>query len=652
VFRLDELWLPGQAAAQRYDLTLVGTLFGDIHDPGRTMRLLREAGAWRVAWSAMDVFDGLGGGGSLRASGRRAPRANMYDRQGRSLVIQGDALFALYVRRDEARNEARCLDVLAATLLRQREDLATLFGRYNPDTIFYVGEADEAAFNAQAGGLRDFCAIRTQERQSRRYWHGAAISHVTGSIGQIPANQLTLRQSQGYQADDLVGLRGVEAAYELQLAGQPERRLQLVEPGGIVLRELGTSEGSPPLPLTLTIERELQLAASRALAEAFTVAGGNWGARGVSSGGAAVVLDAGDGSILAMASYPGFEPEIFNPDTLCCGFLSAGGRIAELAGDARQPLLNRATGKQVAPGSVYKIVTAAAFAEAGLMAPDEVYDCGLTWDGAPFGDSVGFERVDWRQTAGLEPTGEVSIAGALTSSCDPFFYEAGARLFNERGAETLVALSRQFGLGAATGIHYFGPEAEGKLPVPAAAASAINNAIGQGDVQASPLQIAQMMTAVASRGSLRPPWLLRQIGGVEGTEALETYRAPAARRIELADSTWELLHAGLCAVTSDSRLGTAEEEFRTAPYEACGKTGTAQAVGPPHAWFAAWAPAREPEIIVVVLVEHSREGSEVAAPIARRIMDDYFGVARAPWPSWWHEQPYIPVEIPEGGTGG
>lgn len=651
-YRLGETQLLGQSAAQRHDLTLVGTLFGDIHDPGRIMRLLREAGGWRVAWSAMDIFDGLGGGGSLRTAGRRAPRANIYDRQGQVLVSQGGALLSLYVLQEEMPNEARCLDVLSATLLRQRNDLETLFARYNRDTVFYVGEADEAAFSANAEGLRIFCAVRSQERQSRRYYHGAAVSHVTGSIGQIPVDQLAVRQAQGYQAGDLIGLNGVEAIYEAQLAGQPQRTLQVVEPGGIVLRELGTSAGSPPLPLTLTIDRELQLAASLALVEAFSVAGDNWGARSVSSGAAAIVLDASDGGILALASFPSFEPDIFNPDTLCCGFISAGARIAELVNDARAPLRNRAVLEQYPPGSVYKIVTSAAFAEAGFMAPDELYDCALTWDGAPFGDSVGFERVDWRLTDGLEATGPVTSAQALTSSCDPFFYEAGARLFNERGADALVTLSQAFGLGERSGLTVFGPEAEGALPLPGSTDVAINNAIGQGNVLASPLQIAQMMTAVASRGALRPPWLLRQIGGLQGTEVLETYGPPDARAVELADSTWDILHAGLCAVTTDSVHGTAERVFRSAPYRACGKTGTAQTFGPPHAWFAAWAPAVEPEIIVVVIGEHSREGSEVAAPIVRRIMDDYFEVARAAWPDWWRELPYIPLEIPEGATGG
>ena len=653
-YRLDPdlTQLQGHAAAVTYDLTLAGTLFGDIHDPDRTMRLLREAEGWRVAWSAMDIFDGLGGGGSLRAIGRRAPRANIYDRRGQALVFQGGTLLALYLRRDEAPNEERCLDVLAATLLRQRADLVTLLGRYNRNTVFYVGEADEAAFNANADGLRAFCAIRSQQRQSRRYWHGAAISHVTGSIGQIPADELAVRQAQGYQIDDLVGLSGIEAYYENQLAGQPARTLQIIEPGGIVLRELGTSSGSPPLPLTLTIDRQLQLAASQALVEAFSVADDNWGAREVSTGAAAVVLNASDGSILALASFPAYEPDIFNPDTFCCGFISAGARITELVNDPRRPLRNRATQEQYPPGSVYKIMTTAAFAEAGFMAPDELYDCALTWDGAPFGDTVGFERPDWRLTDGLAATGPVTMAGALTSSCDPFFYEAGARLFNESGADALVTLSQEFGLGQRSGLPVFGPEAEGALPLPGSPATAINNAIGQGNVLASPLQIAQMMTAVASRGTLRQPWLLRQIGGPNDTPVLESYSAPPSREITLADSTWDVLHAGLCAVTTDSVHGTAEIVFRSAGYRACGKTGTAQTNGFPHAWFAAWAPAAEPEIIVVVIGEHSREGSEVAAPIVRRIMDDYFGVARADWPAWWHELPYIPLEIPEGATGG
>ncbi len=652
-YRVSETKLQGHSAAIRYDLSLLGTVYGDIIDRDRTMRLLREAGSWRVAWSALDIFEGLGNGGILRSTGRRAPRANIYDRNDRGLVTQGDVLYSLYLRLDDIPNEARCLDVLAATLLRQREDLAALFLRYNRDTIFYAGEADEAAFGANSEGLRRFCAVRAQERLSRRYWYGAAVSHVTGSIGQISVDELALRQAQGYQAGDLVGLNGIEAAFEAQLAGQPTRTLQLVEPGGIVLRELGTSEGSAPLPVALTLDRELQLVASRALAEAFNYAGGNWGARGISPGGAAVVLDATNGAILALASYPGFEPDIFNPDTLCCGFLSAGARIGQLVSDARRPMRNRAVQEQYAPGSIYKIVTAAAFAEAGFMAPGETFNCTLEWDGAPFGDSAGFVRVDWRHTAGYEATGPVTTAEALTSSCDPFFYEAGARLYNERNPSALVELSRAFGLGDAVGLGIFGAEAEGSLPVPGSPAAAINDAIGQGDVQVSPLQMAQLMTAVTSRGSLYPAWLVRQIGGMDGAPLLESYDPPAPRELDLAESTWDILHDGLCAVTRNTRIGTAEEVFRSATYHACGKTGTAQTAGrPPHAWFTAWAPAQEPEIIVVVAVEHSREGSEVAAPIVRRIMDDYFQGLRAPWPEWWAEEPYVPVEIPVGGTGG
>lgn len=652
-YRVSDTRLQGHAAAVRYDLSLLGTHYGDVIDPDRVMRLLREAGAWRVAWSTQDIFEGLGSSGGLRSTGRRAPRANIYDRDDQPLAQQGGALFSLYVRRDEMAGEEGCLDALAATLLRQREDLAALFLRYNADTIFYAGEADEAAFNAHGEGLRRYCNVRVQERQSRRYWHGAAVSHVTGSIGQISIDELAIRQAQGYEAGDLVGLNGVEAAFEPQLAGQPSRTLQLVEPGGIVLRELGASEGSPPLPVTLTIDRDLQLVASRALAEAFNYAGGNWGARGISSGGAAVVLDATDGAILALASYPGFEPDIFNPDTLCCGFLSAGARIGQLVNDARRPMRNRSVQEQYAPGSVYKIVTAAAFAEAGFMAPGETFNCELTWDGAPFGDTAGFARVDWRHTAGLEAAGPLTIAEALTSSCDPFFYEAGARLYNERGPQALVDMSREFGLGEAVGPGVFGAEAEGGLPLPGTVTTAINNAIGQGDVQVSPLQIAQMLTAVASRGSLRPPWLIRQIGGRDGAPLLESYGPPPPRGIELNDETWDILRAGLCNVTRDPELGTAEQVFRSAGYHACGKTGTSQTGGrPPHAWFAAWAPADAPQFIVVALVEHSREGSEVAAPIVRRILDDIFGGFREPWPEWWYEEPYDPVDVPLGGAGG
>ncbi|MBZ0301455.1 MAG: hypothetical protein K8J31_17030, partial [Anaerolineae bacterium] len=413
-YSVHDVTLQGTSAAITYDLTIQSGIFESIEDPGRIMRLVQDGGSWRVAWSTMDIFDGMTAAGQLRTFGEAQPRANIYDRNGLPLVEEGGTVVALYAQQQEIPNRDLCLDILANVLRRQRQDLVALFERYNLETIFYIGEIDQEAYALKEADLRDACAIRTAERTTRNYYRGNAVSHVTGYIGQIPSDQLSQWETRGYQSGDLVGRNGIELAFQDDLAGRPARRLQIVDSSGIVIRELGSTQGTPPLPVTLTIDRDLQLAVAQALADAYNYAEGNWGSRNISTGASAVVMDVNSGAILAMASYPLFEPDIFNPDTLCCGFIAAGDRISELVGDPRAPLRNRVMQEQYSPGSTYKIVTTAAAAQEGLMGPQDIFDCTLTWDGTRYGDSVGFARVDWRKTDGLEATGPITISQALT----------------------------------------------------------------------------------------------------------------------------------------------------------------------------------------------------------------------------------------------
>jgi len=484
------------------------------------------------------------------------------------------------------------------------------------------------------------------ERQTRRYFgHGAAV-HVTGYIGQIPAEQLDRWISLGYEQGDLVGLMGVENAYDGVLAGRPDRVLQIGEPGGAVLRELAGTEGSAPQSVTLTIDRDLQYAAAQAMSDAFSYAEPSWGSR--SPGGAAVVLDVQTGAVLALVSYPMFDPGIFNPDTYA---VNPGDTIAGLNTDLRRPFTNRVTQQQYAPGSTFKIITTAAAVSENLIAPDEQFDCVLEWDGSRFGDTLP-ARPDWRKTDGEEAAGILSVTQALTASCDPFYYEMGARLFNERGPDALVEYARVMGLGAPVGLDPILPEAPGNLAPPISVEAAINNAIGQGNVQLPPIQMAQMVAAVANGGTLYQPYLVQQVGGQDGTEATFQATPTAVRDLGLSDEVLQILHDGMCQVTVDTHLGTAWGAFEKTNYWACGKTGTAQTAQiEPHAWFVAFAPAENPEIAVVVMVEHSREGSEVAAPIARRIIDAYLGEPYNNYPPWWQDE-YEPLNIPVGGTGG
>ncbi|MBZ0298289.1 MAG: hypothetical protein K8J31_01030, partial [Anaerolineae bacterium] len=224
--------------------------------------------------------------------------------------------------------------------------------------------------------------------------------------------------------------------------------------------------------------------------------------------------------------------------------------------------------------------------------------------------------------------------------------------FNEISPSSLVEHSRHMGLGRPTGIDYYGTEAGGSLPVPGNVSAAINNAIGQGDVQVSPIQMVRLVAGVANGGSVYQPYLVERIGGTDFTPLKTEFQPEVVDDINLSEQTLDIVHKGMCGVTQDEDLGTGFSSFGDAAYIACGKTGTAQTNRYPNAWFVAYAPADNPEIAVVVMAEQSREGADVAAPIVRRIMDAYFKQEWYGYPLWWNENEYVPVDIPVGATGG
>ncbi len=652
----------GESAAVTYNVSVASSLFGEIPDDNRVMRLVRENGEWRVAWSQMDIFDGYAPGSRLEVDSERQTRGNIYDRNGLPLVEQGGTVVELYVQQQNIVNFDACLDTLSHVLFRPRVDLVELFNQYRPETIFGVGDIDEETFNINAASLTGDCNIGTDTRQTRRYaGHGAAV-RVTGYIAQIPAEQAAEFEARGYNAGDLVGVAGVESAYEAELAGDAARVLRIIEPGGLVVRELAGASGSDPQDVTLTIDYRLQYAAIEAFNDAYNLAAGNWGGR--SPGGALVALDVNTGAVLAMVSYPTFDPAAFAPDTS----IFQGQYITSIASDPRLPQRNRATQDQYSPGSVFKIVTTAAAAAERVWNPTDLFYCGMEWEGAQYGDSRPV-RYDWRN---FEPddarfaTGDITMAQALASSCNPFFYQMGAILY-DREPTALINYARRMGLGEVTGIDpdIFPAEARGQIRAPSAKDENISIAIGQLDTQVSVLQMARLVAGIANGGTLYTPYVVQQVGGGDGQSPTFTASPIEAGEMGLSENVLAIVREGMCAVTDGSvvgqstgrPLGTAwfvfDSEGTEAPYTSCAKTGTAQTARiEPHGWFVIYAPAENPQIAIAVMTEHSREGSETSAPIARRVLDAYFNVPAAPFPSWWYENPYVELQIPQGNTGG
>jgi len=631
----------GTTAILNYDIVIESPTFGEIADEARVMRLVNENG-WKIAWSSMDIFEGLSGRTRLIVRADFPGRANIYDRNGKLLAEEGGEVYSLYVVQQDMPNVEDCLATLAEATLRQISDLRGLFANYLAETRFHVAEMGPARYARYREALAADCAITRTDGlfskvltyNSRSYYGHGIATHLVGYIGAVPADELERWEARGRSAGDLVGRAGIEASYEDELAGRPQRYLRLVESGGRVIRELAGAPGSAPSAVTLTIDRDLQEIVAQTMADAVSYAVPNWG--GITGGGAIAALNVNTGEILALASYPSFDPHIFNPETS----YNIGNAILRLDRDIRGPFTNKALAEQYTPGSVYKIVTTLAAASEGIWDPDEIFECGYIWSGAEYGDSERW-RTDWRLLEGREATGPVTMPEALAASCNPFFYEMGALMYRE-DPMMQVRYAEMLGFGRPSGLAGLGIEAAGTVAPPREPAAAINNAIGQGEVTATVLQMAQLTALIANGGRLYQPYVVSHRGRL-GEADYALLNEPTLREaLPLAAEALQVARDGMCMVTTARDLGTAEFVFRSAPYALCGKTGTAETAGNPHAWFVAFSPRENPEIAFAGVMAHSREGSEVVAPMIRRILDVYDGRPVEPFPEWWSE-PYIPV---------
>lgn len=645
--QLHSVEYQGTTAVLRYDIVISSPTFGTIDDGDRVMRMLPESG-WKIAWSPMDIINGMSSRARLSPSADFPLRADIYARDGSVLAQQGGITYSLYAVQNDMPNTEACLATLAAAARMEISAMRRIFADYLGETRFHVAEIDQSRYDSYREALALDCNITRSEGafskvrsyNSRSYYGQGIAAHAVGYIGAIPADELERWQARGYEPGNVIGRAGIEAAYETVLAGNPQRFLRIVETGGAVIRELAGATGAAPRSVTLTLDRNLQNIMTQAIADAVKFAQPSWGS--LTTGGAIVALDVNTGAVLAMASYPSFDPQLFNPDTE----YRIAAALQRLNSDTRSPLTNKALAEQYTPGSVYKIVTALAAGSEGIWGRDEVFDCAYIWQGrGRFSfDDARESRTDWRllEPGPPPPTGPVTMAQALAASCNPFFYEMGALLF-ERGANLQVDYAELLGLGSTTGLGALGIEAAGELAPPRAGTEAINNAIGQGSVGVTAAQMAQLTMLIANGGVFWQPYIVSHIGR-PGAPGYEVVKEPAlAAQLELDGEALDIVREGMCLAATDRDLGTAQRVFGDAPYTICGKTGTAETLGNPHSWFVAFAPREEPEIALAGVMAHSREGSEVVAPMIRRILDDYWAYPQKPYPDWWSE-PYIPVK--------
>ncbi len=605
-----------------YDMTFNTDLVAAFSDENRTLRLVFDSTAteWRVAWSQADIFAAMGNGGRLRLEPRIPSRANIYDSDGNILADQNARVVNVsIVKRDIAAYDT-CTVTLGQALGKPAADVRTILDGRGLDQLSDMGTVEAVTYVAMHEQLERECGARFRDQPARRYANGTLMPHILGNVGYPQEADIPAVEAAGFSQDSILGSSGIERSWDETLRGRAGGRLMIVSPNGNTTL-LAEGASRPSESVWLTIDTDLQAFTNNLLATAYQSAAGGWAT--TSKGASAVVFDVNTGAILAMVSYPTYDNNAFNPFP-SIGRDVANGQIEAVQNDVRVPLLNRPTLGAYPAGSTFKVVPAIAAADSGVYALDQRYTCIGSWN-------RDITRYDWLPGG----HGTLTLAGSLTNSCNPYFYETGYQL-NEADPYLLPTYARRLGLGSVTGLRDLA-EASGTIIDPDwlrergtewRFSDAVNMAIGQGEVEVTPLQMVRMFATIANGGDLYRPQLVQKagiLGEMPSYEMSPEILSNASIKPEVLD----VVRQGLCDVTS-TQAGTAEYQFRLSPLQnigICGKTGTAQAAGAlsqSHAWFAAYGPREDPEVAVVVMVENSGEGSGVAAPLARDILEYYF----------------------------
>ncbi|NTU57119.1 MAG: hypothetical protein HGA79_12800, partial [Anaerolineales bacterium] len=503
------------AAEIAYKVTYRTALVGDIQRD-IVARFVLENGEWKLQWDESLILPELAGGNVLRMDYSIPSRGNIYDKDGDVVAAQTDA-FAFSIIPGNVTEDS--LSTLLSEVWRlcgiSMEDLANQIA--NTPAFFPIPLCE--ASEQESERIRSVypAGLQWVQYNSRFYFDQGTSSNVVGYTQFISEEDLEEYRRLGYRGDERVGASGIENWAEDYLAGVHGGTLYVVSPStGQIVTRVGESAPEPADSVYLTIDDNLQYYAQQAI-------------KGFN--GAAVVIEVDTGRVLAMASSPGFDSNVFEPNNPNSQAL-----IAELFQRTDRPLLNRAAQGQYPLGSVFKIITMAAGMESGLYEPATTYDCQYDWTRLP--DTV---RHDWtwqhcqdRLASGREcnttdsvPSGLLTISEGLMRSCNPLFWDIGYNLYLNNRPNDIANMARAFGLGQPTGIGQIA-EASGQITDPPTDIDMVNQSIGQGDVLVTPLQVASFIAALANGGTLHRPQLVERIEPVDGGPAVQVFK-PEAR---------------------------------------------------------------------------------------------------------------------------
>jgi len=611
---------PGESGAA-YAITIHTGFFGDIKQDN-AMTLVQEdvpqptpeeggepemKKEWRIQWTPSLVFAELDDRSLVHFFTRVPRRGGIYDRVGRELAVDASLPVVGIVPDLLTDKEAVIARLSAATGLpgdQVRAQVETTLPSYYfiPIKTLPYGSPPE-----EIQKFRDMVdlGVVVREEVQRIYPHGSAAAHVVGYLTEVTEEELTSLAPKGYEPGDKIGAFGLEGSMNDVLAGERGGLLATVTPEGSIGRQIAEKASVQGRDLHLTIDIAVQKKAEAELGERV---------------GSIVAMDPRDNSVLALATFPRFDPNAFYRGL-------SGDEFNALSNDARQPFLNRPLLATYPTGSVFKVVTLAAGVEKGGVSTGQRIHCPPVWTG--LGEA--FAQKNWQTV----DRGFLTPSEGLMASCNPVFFEL-AKAADEADEYALPNMARAFGFGSLSGINGL-QEATGIVPDPKwkeenigepwYRGDAVNMGIGQGFVTATPLQIANAYSAISSSGVLRKPLLVSKISEFGGVLS-QDFAAEQVNPLPVAPGTLDAIRQGLGLVIH-SAGGTSAGQWAGSSVDAAGKSGTAEDIGfgANHVFFVAYANRGDPSIIALAALETGESGSREAAPMVRRILEAYIGGA-------------------------
>ncbi len=518
------------------------------------------------------------------------PRGMIFDRNGTTLV-SNRLSFDLAIVYQELKNRSDFLRILSDLFGMSRDEALRSLRKasqkpYAPVVILEDIAREKAIYLEEASSYMDGLVIETRSR--RHYLYDDSGSHLFGYLTEITEEELEDLKGYGYRAKDLVGRSGLEKCYDRYLTGVAGGVQIQVDNKGRQRKVLGLKEPSSGKDLYLTIDISLQTLSDRLLGD---------------RAGAIVVMNPQNGEVLALASHPSFDPNVF---------VKAGAsreRLNLINDKGGKPLVDRAIAGLYPPGSIFKVVVATAALNTKKITRDTRFFCSGVY-------ALGKARFNCWKEGGH---GQQNVVDGLMNSCNIFFYNTG----RAAGVDNIEMYAKLFGFGRPTGID-LPDEAAGLLPGRLwkrlykgenwYEGDTVNYSIGQGYLLVTPIQVLEMMSVIANKGSLIRPYLVKKIDNA-------VVQKPRPKRLPVRDAVIQTVREGLFNVVN-AEHGTARRAQAEGVHVA-GKTGTAQNPhGRTHAWFSGFAPYEDPRLCVVVFLEHGGKGGLDPTEIARNIFEE------------------------------